>query len=276
MNLVLSIVIIIVSSAAAVAIFLVARGRAPEGSHFTDGDRASGVFGVLATGFSVLLGFVVFLAFTSYSNASTGAQQEATDLIQMVETAQLLPPAVRPALSGELICYGRAVVHQEWPQLQAGQTPTFNPWALTLFKTEMTINPQSNTEQAAYSKWLDQTSDREQARLDRVHGSHGVIPGPLWFILLLSGGLVLVYVFFFADPGEGRIAQAMLAGTVTAMLVTSLLVIQFLANPYHPGYGSLQPTAMVRVLDQIQQATTALHLPVRIPCDPAGHARARV
>ena len=62
-------------------------------------------------------------------------------------------------------------------------------------------------------------------------------------------------------------------GTVTAMLATSLLVIQFLANPYHPGYGSLQPTAMVRVLDQIQQATTALHLPVRIPCDSGGHPR---
>jgi hypothetical protein len=273
MNLVLAIVVILVSTAVAVGVFLVARSRAPEGGHFTDGDRAAGVFGVLATGFSVLLGFVVFLAFTSYSNASTGAQQEATDLIQMVETAQLLPRAVRPTLSGELICYGRAVVHQEWPQLQGGETPKFNPWGLALFRTETTIEPQSNTEQAAFSKWLDQTSDREQARIDRVQGSHGVIPGPLWFILLLSGGLVLVYVFFFADPAEGRIAQAMLAGTVTAMLATSLLVIQFLANPYHPGYGSLKPTAMVRVLDQIQEATTALHLPVRIPCDSAGHAR---
>jgi len=35
----------------------------PRRSYFEDGDRAAGVFGVLATGFAVLLGFVVFLAF---------------------------------------------------------------------------------------------------------------------------------------------------------------------------------------------------------------------
>jgi hypothetical protein len=272
-NVALAIVVILVSTAAAVGIFLLVRRRAPEGGHFSDGDRAAGVFGVLATGFSVLLGFVVFLAFTSYSNASSGAQQEANDVIQMVETAQLLPPALRATLSGELVCYGRAVVYQEWPQLRAGQTPYFNPWALTLFRTLTAINPQSSAEQAAYSKWLDQTSDREQARSNRVQGSNGVIPGPLWFILLLSGGLVLVYVFFFADQSEGKIAQGLLVGSVTAMLVTSLLVIQFLAHPYHPGYGSLKPTAMVRVLDQIQQATAALHLPMQIPCDSAGHAQ---
>ena len=34
--------------------------------------------------------------------------------------------------------------------------------------------------QAAYSKWLDQTSDREAARSDRIHGAVGVIPTPLW------------------------------------------------------------------------------------------------
>ena len=37
----------------------------PGGSYFSDGDRASGVFGVPATGFSVLLGFIIFLAFSS-------------------------------------------------------------------------------------------------------------------------------------------------------------------------------------------------------------------
>ena len=53
-------------AAAAIAAMLLVRRGAPEGSYFNDGDRAAGVFGVLATGFSVLLGFIVFLAFTSY------------------------------------------------------------------------------------------------------------------------------------------------------------------------------------------------------------------
>ena len=72
---------------------LLVRRRAPEGSYFQDGDRASGVFGVLATGFSVLLGFIIFLTFTSYDQSRTGAEAEALVVAQQVETAQFLPAA---------------------------------------------------------------------------------------------------------------------------------------------------------------------------------------
>jgi CBS domain-containing protein len=41
------------------------------------------------------------------------------------------------------------------------------------------------SEQTAYDKWLDQTSAREEARLDRIHGAVGVIPTPLWLVLFL-------------------------------------------------------------------------------------------
>ena len=55
------------------------------------------MFGVLATGFAVLLGFVVFLAFTSYDSARAGAEDEAPIVAQQIETAQLLPPDVSGA-----------------------------------------------------------------------------------------------------------------------------------------------------------------------------------
>ena len=92
MNLLLAIVIVVGCTAVAVAAMLFVRRTAPDGSYFHDGDRAAGVFGVLATGFSVLLGFVVFLAFTSYDSARAGAENEARIVAQQVETAQLFPP----------------------------------------------------------------------------------------------------------------------------------------------------------------------------------------
>jgi hypothetical protein len=52
---------------------LLVRRRAHAGSYFEDGDRAAGVFGVLATGFAVLLGFVVFLAVESFDASRSGA-----------------------------------------------------------------------------------------------------------------------------------------------------------------------------------------------------------
>src|SRR4029078_13289224 len=109
---------LIVAAVTAVAItaMLLVRRRAPAGSYFEDGDRAPGVFGVLATGFAVLLGFVVFLAFESFDTSRGGGVSEANIVAEQFETATLMPGAVRGRLSGELVCYARAVVHQEWPR----------------------------------------------------------------------------------------------------------------------------------------------------------------
>ena len=115
MNLALASAIVAASVGVSVAIFLLLRRHAPPGGWFTDGDRAAGVLGLLATGFAVLLGFIVFLAFGSYDAAQSGARAEATDVIQQFETAQLLPRPASSRLSGELVCYGRAVVGIEWP-----------------------------------------------------------------------------------------------------------------------------------------------------------------
>src|SRR6186997_746982 len=116
MNLVWASLIVVATTALAVAAMLLVRRNAPEGSRFKDGDRASGVFGVLATGFSVLLGFVVFLAFESYDLSRSGAETEALVVAQQVETAQFLGAPVAAELTGELVCYGRSVIYAEWPR----------------------------------------------------------------------------------------------------------------------------------------------------------------
>jgi hypothetical protein len=262
--------LVIAATALAVAAMLLVRRHSPEGGFFADGDRAAGFFGVLATSFSVLLAFVVFLAFTSYDKARSGAEQEATDLAQQFETSRLLPRAVSDRLSGQLVCYGRAVVSQEWPAMRRGQSPDFNPWGLPLFRTLLATKPVTPVEQASYAKWLDQRADREQSRLDRLAGTFGVIPAPLWYILLLSAAIVMTYALFFADRAERALVQALMAGTVAAMLVTSLLVIRFFDHPYDSGPGSLQPTAMQRSLERIQHASSALGVHLTIPCDAAG------
>jgi hypothetical protein len=53
---------------------------------------------VLATGFSVLLGLIVFLAFTCYDDSRSGAEAEALAVTQRFETAQFLPGSVRSGL----------------------------------------------------------------------------------------------------------------------------------------------------------------------------------
>ena len=119
MSLAWSLVILVAVNVAAISAMLLVRRRAPEGSYFTDGDRASGVFGVLAGGFAIFAGFIIFLAFTSYDQSRSGGETEALIVEQQFEIAQLLPAATAHRLGGDLVCYARYVVGQEWPQMAA-------------------------------------------------------------------------------------------------------------------------------------------------------------
>jgi len=271
MDIALAFVVIAVAVTVAVAVMLVVRRRAPEGSYFSDGDRASGVFGALATGFSVLLGFIVFLAFNSYDESKTGAETEALVVVQQFETAQFLPPAAGRQLSGELICYGRSVVGQEWPRMQTrAETGAVNPWGFAMFKTMKGVQPTTPTEQSAYDKWLDQTSTREEARRDRVHASEGVIPATLWRVLYFIAAVIVVYMLFFADSGERAVTQGVLMGSVVAVMVATLLLLSILDNPYRPGVSELRPVAMQQTLELIDQARGALGQNNPLPCNAQG------
>jgi hypothetical protein len=271
MDLLLAVVLIAAAVAVAVAAMLLVRRRAPDGSFFSDGDRASGVFGVLATGFALLLGLIVFLAFTSYDDSKRGAESEALAVVQQFETAQFLPPAARGRLGGELICYGRSVIGQEWPRMETGsESGAVNPWGLALFRTTKTVEPATAAEQSAYDKWFDLTSTREEARRDRVHASEGVIPTPLWRVLFFIAGLIVVYMLFFADSGERAVTQGLLMGSVVAVMVATLLLIGILDKPYRPGLGQLRPVAMEQTLGLIDQARDALGQDGPVPCDAEG------
>ena len=216
MNLVWAALVVVAATALAVTAMLLVRRRAPEGSHFTDGDRASGR--VRRAGHRLLgaarLGRLPRLR--ELRPVAGGAEQEALVLAQQVETAQFLGRAVAAELTGELVCYGRSVVHVEWPRAEGGTLgDEINPWGVGSSGRSKTVQPRTASEEAAYGKWLDQTSEREAARNDRIHGAVGVIPTPLWVVLFFIAVVIFVFMLFFADSGEGAVTQGVLMGSVT-------------------------------------------------------------
>ena len=271
MNIVWAVLIIVVVTGLAVTAMLFVRRRAPDGGYFEDGDRASGVFGVLATGFSVLLGFLIFLAFESYDGSRAGAETEAVTVAQQLETAQLLPTEAREELTAGLVCYARFVIDDEWPRMEDGSLgDTINPWGVAMFQALEGVEPGSASEEAAYGKWLDQTETRQQARQDRIHGAAGVIPTPLWIALFFITCIVFVYLLCFADSSERPFIQGLLMGSVVATVTSMLLLLSFLDDPYHSDVGGVRPEAMERTLAIMDQALAATGVDVSPPCDGSG------
>ena len=132
------------------------------------------------------------------------------------------------------------------------------------------MEPETASEEAAYGKWLDQTADREGARMDRIHGAVGVIPTPLWIALIFISVVIFVFILFFADRGEHAVTQALLMGSVIAVIVAMLLLLQFLDNPFGAASAPCSRWLGRGRLDIVNQAISAANLSERSPVTRAG------
>ncbi len=271
MNLFWGALIVVVVTALAVTMMLLVGRRAPEGGYYADSDRASGVFGVLATGFSVLLGFLIFLAFESYDASRSGAETEALTVAQQIQTAQRLPDGAGDELTGQLVCYARFVIGEEWDRMEDDSLgEDINLWGPAMFETLQGVDLETPVEEAAYGKWLDQTETREVARQDRIHGAAGIMPLPLWIVLFFIAGIILVFLLGMADSSERAWVPPLFMGSVVAVITAMLLLLNFFDDPVQSGVGGLQPAAMERTLLLIDQQLDVIGADVAIPCDESG------
>ncbi len=142
-----------------------------------------------------------------------------------------------------------------------------------MFRTVAALEPATDTEQSAYDRWMDQTSDRQEARNARVHTAEGIIPAPLWLALFLICGVIFGFLLFFADSSEGAFTQAVLMGSVTVVITVLMLLLGFFDDPHGDGLGGLQPIAMERSLRIVDTQLDALGVSVAPPCDEQGNAR---
>jgi hypothetical protein len=272
MNPVLAITIIVGGVAVAVALMLlVRRFAAPAGGFFTDSDRAAGVFGVIGTGFAVLLAFVIFLALSNYERARDKASVEAVAVSQLFRTAKLFSPDAQRRLHGELICYSRAVIHGEWSTMRDERaSPLVDAWLTDIERTIDGVQLRGDTERVAYGHWFEQMADRREGRRGRLDQAEPLVPPLVWLALILGGALVVTYMCFYADPAERAVVQAMMTGAVTTLVVTGILVVRFLDHPYENASGSIKPTAMTMTLERMEAESSASDVSAVRLCDERG------
>jgi hypothetical protein len=275
MNLLAGAVLLLgVVGVAIVAVYLLRR-RAPAGGFYADVDRAGAIFGVVGTAFAVLLAFVIFVAFESYDTARTRAQQEADAVQKLYATTHFLSPPTRDELQGQLICYSRAVIHEEWPAMRRQRSsPEVDGWVARLNETIFQFEPVEEQDKAALSQWLDKDSARQDTRHGRIAEATPFVPTPLWAILLLGGAITVVFVLSFADSRERFLVQALMVGAVTAIFMSSILFVNFLDHPYENASGSIKPVDMTRTLEVMKADQKASGQPVRVPCGKQGKALA--
>ena len=272
MNPLLAICVIVISAVVMIALMLLVRRHAPSRGRFAGSVGASSVFGFLGSGFVILLGFVIFLSFGTYESAATRADAEAAAVTAQFRTAADFGGDRAGEAQGQLVCYARSVISQEWQSLQDGQrSPVTAAWMVGLEDVGVKEQNATSPETQPVKAWWASTNERNLGRSGRVLVAEGQIPMLLWALLVIAAILVVGYILLYADPDEGWLAQASMMGGVTVLVVSSLLAVQVLAVPFSGESGSINPASMEYALAQMDQFANAdLEAAPTVYCDKAG------
>jgi hypothetical protein len=269
-NLLLLAVIVLGVALACVALMFAVRHRARGDHFFIEIERGAGVFAFLGTAFAVLLAFVVLEAFGSFNDARTGAESEATALVELSRSSEFFASTDREPLAERLICYARAVIDDEWPAMHEGErSPLVQEWVERLGEALRNVDIRTPSQEAAFLQMLEQEATRVEARRARLSEATRALPAPVWFILVLGAALTIGFALLFADRREGFLVQGCLIAGVAGLVTAGLLLVWFLDHPYADESGSIKPTEMERQLEIVENEQRD----VTPPCNLAGEPR---
>ena len=260
----LAALVVVVVVTTAVVVKLLARRRAPDPGWFIDSTRAAGALTVIGTMFAVLLAFTILDALQNYQRARDGGSMEAIAVTELHNVADVLEGHGGSRLHGDLICYSRAVVSDEWPAMERRETSaSVQHWVDTMVTDFAAADPGNPKQEAAYGQWFDQQAERRDGRRARVAEASPSVPLPLWIVLGIGATAILSYMCVQADRRESKVIQAVPIAFVSALVTSALLVVAFLDHPYDQWSGSLQPDEMRVTLALIDDGHT-------VPCNPEG------
>jgi hypothetical protein len=263
MNLGLGLVIVAGASALSVLLLALVR-RSVDGPLLVEPTRGTPMMTIVGTAFAVLLAFVTLAAFQTYNGAKRGAESEAVAVLEMSRTAALFPSAQRDELRAELVCYGRAVVRQEWPAMRRGRRSlVVDGWIARYRDLFNRFDLRSERNRLGFEELLTEARNRTDGRRERLSQVTPSVPPPLWIALILGGAVAVLLLLGMADRRERLWVHGALVAGVAAIVTAGLLLVNFLDHPYKEHTGSIEPTEMRQSLGMASAQTSGVRLPCR-------------
>jgi hypothetical protein len=270
-TLVFAAAIVVLVAVAAVLLLALVRRRAG-GPVLREPGRGTPTSALAGTAFAVLLALITLAAFQTYNGAKDGAEDEAVAVVELFRTAGLFPEAQHDELRADFVCYARAVISDEWPAMEHGDTsPVVDRWVFAYRRLFNRLDLSSARERLGLEDMLASARDRTAGRRDRLRQATPSVPTPLWLVLILGGLVSIGLQLAFADPRERLVVQGAMVAGVATLVTAGLMLVSFLDHPYRDGPGKIEPTAMQESLTMM----TAQEPHLSLPCDAQGRPMAQ-
>src|SRR5689334_8839177 len=263
-------IILIGTEICALALIVVRRWRQTRPTRYHKSPIAGDIFGVIGTGFAVILAFVIFTAFESYQKARDDTGIESVATRQMYSLTPYFEAQSRDRLKGDLLCYGRAVIYQEWPTMATGDSsPVVDQWTDWL-DADMRSTPIATVKEIeVFNTWFNQSAARQEGRRGRLAEAAPYVPPFVWAMLGLLFVVVIGYEILFASPRTPMIPQVIGVSAVAATMLAGIVVVYVLDAPFADRGAKLPPTRMTATVATMEGLYEGA--PGSYPCDAQGN-----
>ena len=182
------------------------------------GPSAATTLQALATIYAVLVAFVIVDEYTQLRSAQSFVSNQAAQLSVITENSRNLPARDGEPIRAAALHYARVVVRIGLPKVEnSGQPSRASDQAFEgIFAVVNRLEPQTESDRAAYDQILDALTNMAQNRTNIVNSAHATVPDPL--IIILS--LLVVAILAVATLMDTRHRRAHLF--ILAMLAISL------------------------------------------------------
>lgn len=260
----LGIGIVLVILGLALGGFLIAHRVLDHDKLVSQHDVAGFLIAVVGVIYAVLLAFLVVVQWEQYSKAADDATSEAGAIGNLYRDAVALGPQgrrVRFAVSR----YAHQVAYVEWPYVAKhhAEDPRTNDELNSVWRSVTRLRSTNATQAEFVRRAVDDVSEANVSRRDRIDQSASELPNPLWIVLLVGGALTIGFCFFFSL--ESFRAQAAMVSILATLIALSLFLILVLDLPFS-GDVAVGPGPLV---DEIHEFCTYNFINPRLPgnCD---------
>ncbi|MEV0965389.1 MULTISPECIES: DUF4239 domain-containing protein [unclassified Streptomyces] len=237
-----------------------ARGRVGEAS-------VSDLISPLQTLAVLLVAFVIVVAAESYGTAGKAAWAEAHRVDQLYEVADYSPEPQRERLQAAAVCYARAILAYEWPEMEESRrmAPEASVWSSDFRRHFKEL---ARKDASTFQLLVEADDQRSAARQTRLSQASPAIPTVVYWFMVIAL-VATVGAFAFGLPYKRGPAHIVLLGTLAALFTGSLLLIEDIDQPYS-GYIRITSKAMADTVDDIGEDFVTDHPGRPLPCDARG------
>jgi hypothetical protein len=240
LTIVQSILIVLGAMAVSVAFWYWIRWLWPTERRRSHNEITGWQISVLGTTYAVIIGFMLFAAWSDFRIAEQNSDAESSCLINLYWAASGLPHAQGQEIRKLANDYADAMINDEWPAMYQGRLSHTGTEIIEKFwAVASQPQPLSASEQVSLQQTVAEISSITERRRIRQLQSQTRLPGILWAVLIIGAVITIMSSCLFGSEYPALHLLQLL--TLSLLLSLALVTVADINRPFR-GDVHLNPT----------------------------------